>query len=249
MIDTHCHFNFSDFNENRDEILKSAFENKVYKIINPSSSIKDSNESFEMAQKYENVFFSPGIHPESILDLENVKKIEQYINDKKCVGIGEIGLDYHYPDFDKNKQKDLFIAQLEIAKKYNKPVIIHNRDSKEDLYDILKTYDLKGVLHCYSEDKNFAKKVLDLGFYISFTCNITFKNVKDYIVEAVKYIPNDRILCETDAPFLAPQEFRGQLNKPEYVKYVYNKICEIKGLEFGDFEKQVDKNVKNLFGI
>ena len=267
MIDTHCHLDFDDFNENRNDIVKSAIENGVYKIINPCSYFDSNFKAQTLSLEYDNVYFSVGLHPEEIENLDyefenKIKELEKIILDKKCVAVGEIGLDYHFLASEqvgvacmrhvqeiREKQKELFIAQLNMAKKYDKPVIIHNRDSREDIYDILKQYSLNGVFHCFSEDKDFAKKILDLGFYISFTGNITFKNAKDFILEAVKYIPENRILCETDSPFLAPQEFRGQTNKPEYVKYVYEKICELRGIEFKEFEKQVDENVKNLFNI
>lgn len=288
MIDTHCHLDFGDYNDDLDDIVFNANKNNVKKIINPGSSVERSKKAFLNSQKYESVYFACGSHPEEVCDLENIEffnkdnnskledplrpvdDIEKDINNvfskiilnEKCVAIGEVGLDYNFINnfllkrnsrLNINKikeiQKELFVFQLDFAKKYNKPVIIHNRDSKDDIYNILKERNLRGVVHCFSEDKEYAKKILDLGFYISFTGNITFKNVKDYILESVKYIPKEKLLCETDGPFLAPQEFRGELNKPEYVKYVYNKICELKNLKFDEFEKQVDENVKNLFGV
>lgn len=287
MIDTHCHLDFEEYKDNLDDIILDCKKNNINKIINPGSSVKRSQVGFSNSQKYDCVYFACGSHPGEVCDEENIKKLNdnkdfkladplrpyedikndinevftKLIEDKKCVAIGEIGLDYNFINYIlpnssevninkiKELQKELFILQLDMAKKYNKPVIIHNRDSKDDIYDILKKYNLKGVVHCFSEDKDYAKKILDLGFYISFTGNITFKNAKSYIIDAIKYIPENRLLCETDGPFLAPQEFRGQLNYPKYVKYVYDKVCEIKGLEFSKFEELVDKSVKDLFGI
>lgn len=288
MIDTHCHLDFEDYKENLDDIILNCKKDNIVKVINPGSSVKRSQGAFLNSQKYDIVYFACGSHPEEVCDNKVIEKfnkindsklkdpfrsideIKEDINnifsklvlDKKCVAIGEIGLDYNFindflipkdPNLDVNKikelQEELFRFQLDFAKRYNKPVIIHNRDSKDDIYSIIKEYGLRGVVHCFSEDKDYAKKILDLGFNISFTGNITFKNAKSYILDAIKYIPEDRILCETDGPFLAPQGFRGQLNYPMYVKYVYEKICEIKGINFSDFEKQADSNVKELFGI
>ncbi len=288
MIDTHCHLDFKDYKDDLDNIIKECIDKNIYKIINPGSSVERSKRAFLNSKKYDIVYFACGSHPEEVCDKDSIElfnkdnnskledpvrlidDIEQdisnvftkLVDDKKCVAIGEIGLDYNFitnfllaknPTLDiekiKDLQKELFRFQLDFAQRHNKPVIIHNREAKDDIYSILKEYNLKGVIHCFSEDKDYAEKVLDLGFNISFTGNITFKNVKSYTIDAIKYIPKERILCETDGPFLAPQDFRGQTNYPMYVRYVYDKICEIKGIEFKDFEDQVDKNVKELFGI
>lgn len=251
MIDSHCHLDFEDFDNDRDDIIKTALEAGVFKIINPCSHYQSNFKVVELSKKYDNYYFSIGLHPDEASKLKGneLNEIEKLISNEKCVAIGEIGLDYHYDNFDKQKQKDLFIAQLEFAKKYNKPVIIHNRDSVLDIYDILKNYNLKGVIHCYSENIEWAKKFLDLGFYISFTGIITFKNVDPELLEVVKFVPIDRILIETDAPFLAPVPFRGKLNKPEYVEYVALEIAELKGISFGEVVKVTDLNCKKLFNI
>ncbi len=251
MIDSHCHLDFEDFDKDRDDIVKSALDAGVFKIINPCSHFPSNFKVIELAKRYDNYYFSIGLHPDeaSKLNGNELVEIEKLIFNDKCIAVGEIGLDYHYPDFDKQKQVDLFIAQLELAKKYNKPVIIHNRDAVTDIYDILKTYNLKGVIHCYSENVEWAKKFLDLGFFISFTGIITFKNCGQELLDVVKFIPLEKILIETDAPFLAPVPFRGKLNKPEYVKYVAEKVAEIKNIVVEDVIKTTDKNVFNLFGI
>jgi len=251
MIDSHCHLDFEDFDNDRDNIIKTALEAGVFKIINPCSNYQSNLKVVELSKRYDNYYFSVGLHPDEVSKLNGneLNEIEKLISNEKCVAIGEIGLDYHYPDFDKQKQKELFIAQLELAKKYNKPVIIHNRDSVSDIYDILKDYNLKGVIHCYSENVEWAQKFLDLGFYISFTGIITFKNVNPELLEVVKFVPIDRILIETDAPFLTPVPFRGKLNKPEYVEYVALEIANLKGITFGEVVKATDVNCKKLFNI
>lgn len=258
MIDSHCHLDFEDFDNDRDDIIKSALDIGVFKIINPCSHFPSNFKVVELSKKYNNYFFSLGLHPEeaSKLNGDELIEIEKMIANDKCVAIGEIGLDYHYVDSDqlsvvsdqfKERQKELFIAQLELAKKYDKPVIIHNRDSVEDIYNILKQYDLKGVIHCYSENVEWAKKFLEIGFNISFTGIITFKNVNPELLEVVKYVPIDRILIETDSPFLAPVPFRGKLNKPEYVKFVAERVAELKGISFEEVSRITDENCERLF--
>lgn len=251
MIDSHCHLDFEDYDKDRDEIVKTSVESGVFKIINPCSHFCSNFKVVELSKKYDNYYFSIGLHPDEADKLEGNElfEIEKLISNDKCVAIGEIGLDYHYPDFDKQKQKDIFIAQLEFAKKYNKPVIIHNRDAVSDIYEILKNYNLKGVIHCFSENLEWAKKFIDIGFYISFTGIITFKNANLELLEVVENIPLEKMLIETDAPFLAPVPFRGKVNKPEYVRYVAEKIAEIKHLRFDEVVKVTDNNTEKLFNI
>lgn len=255
MIDSHCHLEFIDYDPIRDDVLKSAKDFGINKIVNPGSDFESNFKAAELSDKYDNYFFAVGMHPDNTTNdpdntyKDKVKQIESLISHKNCVAIGEIGLDYHGEGYDKEKQKDLFITQLEYAKKYNKRVIIHNRDAVNDLYDILKQYDVKCVIHCYSEDKEWAKKFLNLGYYISFTGIITFKSCKQESIDAVKFIPLDRILIETDSPYLTPTPFRGELNKPEYVRFVAEKIAEIKGISVDDVVKATDKNCEEFFGI
>ncbi len=255
MIDSHCHLDFESYDSIRDEVLKTANNFGVNKIVNPGSDFESNFKAAKLSEKYDNYFFAVGMHPDTTTnDPENlyvnkVKEIEDLITHKKCVAIGEIGLDYHGEGYDKEKQKDLFITQLEYAKKYNKHIIIHNRDAVQDIYDILKQYSLIGVIHCYSEDKEWAKKFLDLGYNISFTGIVTFKNCKQETIDAVKYIPLDRMFVETDSPYLTPTPFRGELNKPEYVRFVAEKIAEIKGVSVKEVEEITDRSFEKFFEI
>lgn len=255
MIDSHCHLDFIDYDPIRDEIIKSANNCGINKIINPGSDFESNFKAAELSEKYDNYFFAVGIHPDNTTgDIENtyinkVNELEKLILNKKCVAIGEIGLDYYGENKDKEKQKDLFIRQLELAKKYDKPIIIHNREAVEDVYNIVKNYNLRGVIHCYSENYEWAKKFLDLGYNISFTGIITFKSCKPESIEAVKNIPLDRMFVETDSPYLTPTPFRGELNKPEYVRFVAEKIANIKGISVEEVEKITDENCQKFFKI
>jgi TatD DNase family protein len=198
MIDSHCHLDFEDYDLDRDNIIKTALDAGVFKIINPCSHYFSNFKVVELSERYNNYYFSIGLHPEEVSKKnfgapDNVNnpigEIEKIISNKKCVAVGEIGLDYYYINSDTGSclnsinvedivkmQKKLFVSQLELASKYNKPVIIHNRESVEDIYNILKDYSLKGVIHCFSENLDWANKFIELGYYISFTGIITFKN-------------------------------------------------------------------------
>lgn len=251
MIDTHCHLDFYKDKE-LDEIINSSEFFKVDKIINPGSNFDSNFRSQKLSEKYNNVYFAVGLHPEDVnnLDNESINKIETLVNDKKCVAIGEIGLDYHYSDFDKDAQKDLFIKQLNLAVEYNKPVIIHTRDAEEDVLCILNNYkNLKFVIHCFSENIEFANKVINMGGIVSFTGLITFKNIDKKILEVVSNISIDKIMIETDGPYLTPQQFRGKQNKPEYVGFVAEKIAEIKNLTLNEVEKVTSLNAEKFFNF
>jgi len=270
MIDSHCHLDFEDYDSDRDNIVKTAIDVGVFKIINPCSHYFSNFKVVELSNKYDGYYFSVGLHPEEVNkknfgapdDVDPVNEIEKIISNKKCVAIGEIGLDYHYINSDMGSclnsiniedviklQKKLFISQLELAKKYNKPVIIHNRESVDDIYSILKDYKLNGVIHCFSENLDWANKFIELGYYISFNGIITFKNCGNDLIEVVKNIPLERILIETDAPFLTPVPFRGKLNKPEYVRFVAEKIAELKNISVEEVIEITDNNCSELFGI
>lgn len=263
MIDSHCHLDFEDYDSDRDNIVKTAIDAGVFKIINPCSHYFSNFKVIELSNKYDGYYFSVGLHPEEVNkknfgapdNVNPIDEIEKIISNKKCVAIGEIGLDYHYMEEkpktknQKLKQKKLFISQLELAKRYNKPVIIHNRESVDDLYSILKDYKLKGVIHCFSENLDWANKFIELDYYISFNGIITFKNCGNDLIEVVKNIPLERILIETDAPFLTPVPFRGKLNKPEYVRFVAERIAELRNISVEEVVKITDNNCNKLFNI
>jgi len=255
MIDTHAHLESTHYNIDREAVIKRSFDNGVEKIINIGTSLQGSYESIDLADSYKNIFASVGIFPEEQKKIDNdfKKKFEDLAKSKKVVAIGECGLDYVI--FKKEEtcehQKELFKLQLEIAQKLNLPVIIHGRDSYTDIFEIVKSIEFKerpGVIHCYLEDWKMAQKFLDLGFYVSFTGAITYKHKED-VYEVIKKMPLDRMMVETDCPYLTPQVFRGQRNEPMYVKYVIEKIAEIRNLSFEEVEKATNENAIKLFKI
>jgi len=261
LIDTHAHLDFSQFDKDREKIIREL-KNLDIKIINVSSHKQACLDSISLAKKHKNVYAAIGIHPH---DTEKVKDIPKLINflkklakENKVIAIGECGLDYY--SFDqgefrknlnsdtKNKQKEVFKAQLKLAQKLKLPVIIHNRESHNDLLKIIKDFKGRGVIHCFSGNKKFLKSVLNLGFYIGFDGNITFKNAKD-LQEIAKVTPIDKILIETDCPFLTPEPFRGLRNEPKNVRIIAEFIAELKQLSFSKLIPILNKNTKDLFGI
>lgn len=255
MIDSHAHLESIHYNIDREAVIKRSFDNGVEKIINIGTSLRGSYESINLADSYKNIFVSVGIFPEEQKKIDNnfKKKFEDLAKSKKVVAIGECGLDYVI--FKKEEtcehQKELFKFQLEIAQKLNLPVIIHGRDSYTDIFEIVKAVkfgERPGVIHCYLENWEMAQKLLNLGFNISFTGAITYKN-KEEVSEVIKKMPLDRMMVETDCPYLTPQVFRGQRNEPMYVKYVIEKIAEIRESSFEEIERATSKNAIKLFKI
>lgn len=250
MIDTHCHLDMLD---NIPEKIKRAKENNVNKIINPGISLESSKKAQELSLKYDNIYFLSGIHPEELGEktyeniLKDLEEIEEIAKNKKCLGIGEIGFEYHYENLIDKKQKELFETQIEIAEKLNKPIIIHSRDSFSDTYNVLKNTKQKTLIHCFDYGLFEMEKFLELDFYISFTGIITFKNARKEIIECVKKIPENRLLIETDAPFLSPEPKRGNKNEPAFVKYVLEKVSKIKNIETKSLENIINKNTKDFF--
>ncbi len=264
MIDAHCHFNFHSFEKDYDSIIKQAFEAGVTKIINVGTKIDSSELAVELAQKYKNLYAIVGVHPHHADKLKSdwLEKLQQLAKNPKVVAIGEIGMDYFsYKSndiVDPKLQKEVFIRQIELAHKLKLPLQIHNRQAGKDILDILlnhKSYLLNppGMFHCMSGNLDFLEKVLGLGFYVGFDGNITYKGIAPgeatELKELVKYTPLDRILVETDSPFLTPEPHRGNRNLPEYVIIVGDFIAKIKGIPFQKLEKQTTKNANKIFKL
>lgn len=255
-FDSHCHLDMEPLSNDQERVIERASKAGVEKIVNIGSSIRGSKASVELAQKYPNIWASVGLHPhdaEVVTDIEStIEELRELAKNDKVIAIGEIGLDYFNLDKEerKKKQKELFKAQLELAKELNLPVIIHTRDADNDTLDILKRYHLKGVIHCFTGKPEFAEKLLGLGYYIGFTGFITFEQEKfDHIREAVKMVPEDRLLIETDAPFLAPEPYRGKTNEPAYVVEVAKKIAELTNKTADEIAERTYKNAEELFDI
>ena len=221
LIDTHAHLDFPELYSKLDLIIENAKNQNVLKIITISTNLNKIGKIIQISNDYDVVYFTVGVHPNEVLkdkDYKNYSLISDISNNLKCVGIGECGLDYHFGNEDKDKQKLSFITQIKVARDKKLPLIIHSRDADEDMIDILQDEYKKGafkaILHCFSSGKDLALCGLDLGFYISFSGIVTFKSAK-LIQEIACIVPKDRILVETDAPYLAPSPFRGSVNEPK----------------------------------
>lgn len=260
-VDSHCHLHFIDFNKlgiNLSDVVRNAHENQVYDLLCVATHSDQHEQLLNINQQFPSVKISFGFHPEHAdQDLSSLY-IENWINlasNKSVIGIGETGLDYYHINNHDNKkhliiaQQELFIRQIDIAKKIRKPLIIHTRMAKEDTINILskeQAYVASGVMHCFTEDWSMAKQALDLGFYISFSGIITFNNAQD-LREVVKKVPIDRILIETDCPFLAPVPVRGKINQPSYVRHVAEKIANVKNIDVQEVGEITSLNYKTLF--
>ena len=247
MIDTHCHLYDDKLYPKLDEIILNAKKANVEKMICIGDNLNTSLKSLEIAEKYNNIYATVGIHPHESKDASEkyLSKIARYSNHQKVVAIGEIGLDYYYNFSDSEIQKAVFLEQLKLAKKLNLPSVIHCRDAYEDLLEIIiESEHNKGVIHCFSGDLEFANKIINLGYYISFTGMITF--VKE-LEDVIKNISLNHILIETDSPYLAPVPYRGKINEPAYVEKVAEKIAEIKNLSIKEVIDITTNNANVLF--
>ena len=247
FIDIHCHLD-SEFYDDIDNIIENSLNNNVKKVIYNGCDPRTNNEVLKLIKKYDFVYGAIGFHP---TELSNVKEedylfLEENIKNKKIVAIGEIGLDYHYENTDKELQKYHFIKQLELAKKYDMPVIIHSRDCINETYNILKDYNLKGIMHCYSGSVEMARMFNKIGFLLGIGGIVTFKNAVK-VVEVIKEIDLEYIVVETDSPYLSPEPFRGKINEPINVGIIMEKICDIKGLRYKEVEDVISSNVLGLF--
>jgi TatD DNase family protein len=251
MIDTHSHLFSEEFELDIDSCVERCKENNVNKIILVGFSDITNVKAQELAKKYDIFYPTAGIHPEEANNdyLAKFNGLKEFIKNNKVYAIGECGLDYYWDITYKEEQKKLLRLQCELALELDLPIIIHMRDATKDTYDILKDYKgLRGVMHCYSGSYEMAKEFIKLGFYISLGGPVTFKNAKEPKLVA-KGIPLDRLLIETDCPFLAPTPFRGKRNESSYVKYVCEEIAKIREMSVSDIERITEENAKNLFKI
>jgi len=260
MIDTHCHLSMVlDENKNIDynqidDILKQMNINGVTHAITIGSNMEDSKLSVDIAKHYNNIYCAVGVHPEEvenfdIVELEDL--IKSNLESGKLVAIGEIGLDYYWRKDNKEAQIEIFKNQIELAKKYALPIVVHCRDAYGDVFDILKQYapySKGGVIHCYSGSIEWAKEVIKLGFLISFTGVVTYPNASN-IQEVAKWADEDKFMVETDSPFLTPVPFRGKKNNPSNVKYTLEYISQLKNKEIQEIDKNTTNNAIKLFNL
>lgn len=247
MTDIHAHYDDASFDEDREELLASL---SYMKIINAGCDRISSEKSRELAEKFENVYFTAGVHPEYAAVCGSFEDwLVPLLSHPKCVGIGEIGLDYHYDEPPRDTQKEIFSRQLELAVRYGKPVVIHDRDAHADVVDaVLAHGGIRGVFHSFSGSAETAKILRRAGIYISFSGVVTFRNAVK-AVEACKATDDGGILVETDCPYLAPVPFRGRRNDSSLTKYTAERIAEIRGVPPEEIEKLTDANAAALFGI
>ncbi|MBR4084515.1 MAG: TatD family hydrolase [Lachnospiraceae bacterium] len=251
IIDTHAHYDDKAFEEDRKQILDSIVCGGVGRIVNIGSSLEACKRTIQLMEKYDFVYGALGIHPTDSGELTecDIEWIKTQCTLEKCVAVGEIGLDYYWDEPDREIQKKWFVRQLELAKEVKLPVVIHSRDAAQDTVDIMKAehaQDIGGVVHCYSYSRELAKAFLDMGFYFGIGGVVTFNNGRK-LKEVVEYLPLDRIVLETDSPYLAPVPFRGKRNDSRKLTHVIDQIAEIKCITIEEVTEITTQNAHKLY--
>ncbi len=251
MIDTHSHLLAEEFKDDLDLCVARCKENNVFKAILVGFNKELNKRAQELAITYKDFFYpTAGIHPEEVVDISDLFYLEDFIENNKIYAVGECGLDYHYRCDNKDLQKEMFEGQIKLSIKYNLPLIIHSRDAMADTYEILKKYEGKtyGVLHCFSGSKEMALKFIELGYYIGLDGPVTYKNAKEP-KEVAKAIPLNRLLLETDCPYMTPVPHRGERNESAYVIFVAKEVANLRNISYKELEDITDNNAKCLFKI
>ena len=254
MIGSHVHLDDEAFKGDREDIIKSLGENGIELVINNSSDLPSSERSVELANKYENIYAAIGVHPHEArtYDDEVEKRLIELSRDKKVLAIGEIGLDYYYDNSPRDVQKEVFKRQIELAAKLKKNIVIHSRDAAKDTFDILKEahekYDFTALIHCFSQSVDMMREYLKMGDYIALGGAVTFKNAKTP-KEVAKAVDLDRLLLETDCPYMTPVPYRGKRNEPKLVKFTCQYIADLRQMDASELEKITGENTKRFFGI
>lgn len=256
FFDSHCHLDDAKFNEDREEIIEEIKKSGVTKLISAGYSLEGSKKAIELANKYDFIYATCGISPNDIPQTEEelwktLQEIKEFIQvNFKVVAIGEIGLDYYWNKENKELQQKAFIEQINLANELDLPIVIHTREAVSDTLEILKQNEVKnkGVFHCCPLNRELVKEALKLGFYISFAGPVTFKNSKN-ADEIIQMVPNDKMLIETDSPYLSPEPLRGRRNDSSNVKYVAQKIADVKGMQLEEVAEITYENTKRIFRI
>lgn len=249
FVDTHCHISYEDY-DNIDELIMNIKNSKVEKIIVNGTDMKSNLFVLELVRKYDIVYGALGFHPTELDDFsyDYLDWLDKNIDNDKIVALGEIGLDYHYENTNKERQIDVLRRQLDIAAKHNKPIIFHCRDAIGDTYDILKKYNLKGTMHAYSGSLDMALKFIKLGYCLGVGGVVTFKNAKN-IIEVIKNVDLKYIVLETDAPYLTPEPYRGKKNNSSYIPLIAEKVASIKGISSLDVASITSNVASELFDL
>ena len=250
IFDSHAHYTDKSFKDDREIMLGSLRESGVCGVINCGADIESSVFSLELAKKYPFIYAACGVHPEEVKTVEKdyTVTLRNLAKNEKCVAIGEIGLDYYWRQDTKSQQKEMFENQIVLAKELNLPIIVHDREAHNDTLEILKKHKPEGVLHCFSGSVETAKEVLKLGMYIGLGGAVTFRNARK-AVEVAEMLPLDRLLLETDCPYMAPVPMRGKRNNSTYISYIAEKVAEIKGVDPQTVLDVTAENTKKLFNI
>ncbi|MBY0026050.1 TatD family hydrolase [Priestia aryabhattai] len=253
LFDTHVHLNAEQYEDDLQEVINRALEKGVQNMVVVGFDEPTIKKAIQIAEMYDFIYASVGWHPVDAIDMtdEHLAWIEELAQHPKVVALGEMGLDYHWDKSPKEVQKDVFRRQIRLARKVNLPIIIHNRDATEDVVTILKeehVEEVGGIMHCFTGSIEVAKQCMDMNMYISFGGPVTFKNAKKP-KEVAAELPLDKLLIETDCPYLTPHPFRGKRNEPGYVSYVAEQIAELKGITYEELADITTANAKKLFGI
>ncbi|XQY91960.1 TatD family hydrolase [Metabacillus sp. HB246100] len=253
LFDTHAHLNAIQYNEDLQEVINRAIAEKVTRIVVVGFDRETITRAMELTEEYDMIYAAVGWHPVDAIDMtdDDLKWIKELASHPKVVAIGEMGLDYYWDKSPKEIQKEVFRKQIQLAKEVKLPIIIHNRDATEDVVAILKdegASEVGGIMHCFTGSIEVAKQCMDMNFYLSFGGPVTFKNAKKP-KEVAKDIPLDRLLIETDCPYLTPHPYRGKRNEPSYVKYVAEQIAELRGMSFEEIAEKTSDNANKVFGI
>lgn len=250
FFDSHAHLDDSRFSSDREELIASLPGKQIDGFINIGSSLETSKFSVHLAERYPFVYAAAGIHPEAAgrCDSGVLQKIDALLSHEKCVALGEIGLDFYYDTPEKSVQTEVFEAQCRMAAERGIPVIIHDREAHAPCFEMVKKYGLRGVFHCFSGSAEMAEELVKLGFYISFTGVLTFKNAKKAVLAAER-VPLDRLMIETDCPYMAPEPHRGERNDPSMVRFVCEKLAKIKQVSLDEAARITKENACRLFGI
>lgn len=253
IFDTHAHYDNPAFDPDRDRLLESLKDHGIEAVVNVGASIQTTKNTLDLVKKYPFVYGSVGVHPNETGELDEslLDWLEQATEEKKIVAVGEIGLDYHWNEPEKHVQKHWFVRQLDLARRVHLPIIVHSRDGAKDTLDIMKgekAGELGGVIHCFSYGKEMAREYLDMGFYLGIGGVVTFENAKK-LKEVVAYMPMDRIVLETDCPYLAPVPHRGERNSSLNLSYVAETISQIKGMERDEVIAITNRNARDLYRL
>lgn len=251
LIDSHAHLTSDDFNEDRSFLIKDLSNFAVNYVIMPACDLKDSQDVLNLSKKYENLFAQVGFHPQNIDSFKDgdIEKLENLAKDPKVLAIGEIGLDYYWQDDNKAEQKEIFIKQLDLARKLKLPVVIHSRDSIDDCLEILKAYpDLKVQIHCFSYSYTHLMECMKRGYYISIGGVVTYKNAENEKNAAIN-VDLDKLMLETDSPYLSPEPYRGMRNDPRKIVEVAREIANLRGIKLSKLAKRTSKNAMEFFNI